>query len=68
MAQEELEISIGPNGEVTIRTIGIKGPRCLKEAQELAQIVGREQSRQLTSEFYEAEQQVRGHVDVRQTW
>ena len=64
MAQEEIEISIDKLGEVTIRTIGIKGPRCLKEAEALAKIIGQEQARELTSEYYEAEQQARGHVDI----
>lgn len=66
MAQEEIEITIGPDGQVTFRTIGFKGPRCLTEAEALARIVGQEQSRQLTSEFYESEQRVDGRVDVRQ--
>ena len=54
MAREELEIEISPSGKVTARTIGIKGPRCLDLADFLARIVGREESRQLTSEYYEA--------------
>lgn len=68
MAQEEIEITIGKNGEVSIQTIGVKGPKCLKIAEALAQIIGQEESRRLTSEYYEAEEQVRGHVDVKQTW
>ena len=32
MANEEFEIEISPTGKVTIRTIGIKGPRCLDYA------------------------------------
>ncbi len=68
MAREELEIEIGPSGKVTARTIGIKGPRCLDLAEMLARIVGREESRQLTSEYYEASEQVQEHVDVKQRW
>jgi hypothetical protein len=68
MAREELEIEIGPSGKVTARTIGIKGPRCLDLAEFLARIVGREESRQLTSEYYEATEQVQEHVDVKQRW
>jgi hypothetical protein len=66
MAQEEIEIEIGPSGKVTARTIGIKGPRCLEVADLLARIVGRQQSRQLTSEYYEAEQPVERRLDVKQ--
>ncbi len=64
MAKEELEIEIGPDGKVVVRTIGIKGSRCLDVAEVVARIVGQEQSRQLTSEYYEAQSDVRQHVDV----
>jgi hypothetical protein len=66
VAQEELEISIDAQGRVTVHTIGIKGKRCLDYAEAFARILGREESRQLTSEYYEAEQVVRSHVDVKQ--
>jgi hypothetical protein len=68
MAREELEIEISPSGKVTARTIGIKGPRCLDLAELLARIVGREESRELTSEYYEAAEQVQEHIDVKQRW
>ncbi len=68
MAREELEIEISPSGKVTARTIGIKGPRCLDLADLLARIVGREESRELTSEYYEAAEQVQEHIDVKQRW
>jgi hypothetical protein len=66
MAQEELEIEISPSGKVTVRTIGIKGPRCLDLAELFAQIIGREESRELTSEYYEAHSHVDQHIEVRQ--
>jgi hypothetical protein len=66
MAQEELEISIDSQGRVTVHTIGIKGARCLDYAEALARILGREESRQLTSEYYEAEQTARTRVDIKQ--
>jgi hypothetical protein len=66
MAQEEFEIEIDPSGKVTVRTIGIKGPRCLDVADFLAQIIGREESRELTSEYYEATGRVERQVDVKQ--
>jgi hypothetical protein len=68
MAREELEIEISPSGKVTARTIGIKGSRCLDLADFLVQIVGKEESRQLTSEYYETSEQVQSHVDVKQRW
>jgi hypothetical protein len=66
MAREEIEIEISPSGKVTARTIGIKGARCLDVAEFLARIVGREESRELTSEYYEATEQVQQHVEVKQ--
>ncbi len=66
MPKEELEIEISPSGKVTMRTIGIKGSRCLDYADLLAQIVGREESRQLTSEYYEAETAARQQTHVKQ--
>jgi hypothetical protein len=66
VAQEELEIEISPEGKVTVRTIGIKGARCLDVAEFVARIVGREESRELTSEYYEQPAEVQRHIDVRQ--
>jgi hypothetical protein len=65
MAQEEFEIEISPTGKVTVRTIGIKGPRCLDYADLFAQILGQEESRELTSEYYEESIEVRQQIDVR---
>jgi Protein of unknown function (DUF2997) len=66
MAREELEIEIDAQGRVTVHTVGFKGKRCLDEAEALARILGREESRQLTNEYYEAEQTTQTHVDVHQ--
>ena len=66
MAQEELEIEISPDGKVTMRTRGIKGPACMDYADLIAQIIGREESRQKTSECYEIPNQTRARIDVKQ--
>ena len=66
MAKEELEIEISPSGKVTARTIGVKGPRCLDLAELLAQIVGREESRTLTNEYYETDQQATNQQQIRE--
>lgn len=68
MAREEFEIEIDCQGKVTIRTIGIKGARCLDAAEALALLIGREESRQLTSEYYESETDLQGHLDIRQQY
>ena len=66
MAQEELEIEIDAAGKVTMRTKGVKGKACLAYADLLAQIVGREESRETTTEIYEATEHVRQNVEVKQ--
>ncbi len=65
MGDEEIEIVIGADGKVVVRTIGIKGSRCLDVAEAIAQIVGREESRRLTEEYYEAGIQVHAQVEQR---
>jgi len=66
MAREEIEIEIGPSGKVTARTIGFKGKKCLDIAKILAEIVGREDSRKLTSEYYETEVHIQQHIEIKQ--
>ncbi|MFN4904741.1 MAG: DUF2997 domain-containing protein [Planctomycetota bacterium] len=65
MSQEEIEIEVDKNGRVTIRTLGIKGKRCLDVAEALAEIIGKEQERTITSEFYESEIQVQNRIEIR---
>ncbi len=67
MSQEELEIEISPSGQVTMRTKDIKGPVCMDYADLLAKIVGREEHREKTSEYYEsAVVEVKRQVNVKQ--
>ena len=65
MSDEEIEIEIGADGKVVVRTIGIKGPRCVEIAEAIALIVGREESRQLTDEYYAAGIQTTAQVEQR---
>jgi hypothetical protein len=64
MGQEELEIEIDAQGKVTVRTKGIKGETCLDYADLFTQLLGREESRQLTQEYYE-QAEVKTHLDQR---
>jgi hypothetical protein len=66
MAQEELEIEIGPDGKVTVTTKGIKGPACMDYADLVARIIGREESREKTAEYYETAVEAVRHVDIKQ--
>jgi len=59
MDAPEFEIEIRPNGEVKVLVKGTSGQRCLSYADMLAEIVGKEKSRQLTSEYYQQDGDVR---------
>lgn len=52
MEHPEFDIRIGKDGTVTVRVTGVSGERCLELSDMLREIIGREQSRELTSEFY----------------
>ena len=66
MAQEEFEITISPDGKVTVKTLGIKGGGCLDYADLFVQILGREESRQLTTEYYDTNADTRQHLQQKQ--
>jgi len=66
MADKELEIEISPTGQVSVKAKGIKGHECTHWADLMAQIVGREESRRMTSEFYETQTQAQQQQAVKQ--
>lgn len=66
MAEREMEIEIGKDGKVTVRTIGVKGPECMDLADLMVQIIGREEERQKTAEYYEVSEEASNRIDVRQ--
>jgi hypothetical protein len=54
MSREEFEIEIRPNGEVSVKTIGIKGVECVEAVKQfVAMLHGKEIESTLTSEYYE---------------
>ena len=55
MESHEILIEIGPDGKVRAEIRGAKGKACLKYAQLLESIIGKETERELTSEYYEPE-------------
>jgi len=59
----ELEIAIGPDGEVRIVTHGLKGQSCVVETQDLETVLGQVTKREKTKEFYMEEQ--RGRTKLR---
>lgn len=49
----EIEVLIGADGTVTIKTHGLRGEACIEETKALEQAVGKVQRREKTSEYYE---------------
>ena len=64
MSGEEIEIEIGTDGRVTVRTKGIKGEACKDYAAAVARIIGRIESTQPTAELYEDPGTVRRVIDI----
>ena len=57
--KKELEITIGPDGEVQVLVKCIKGRSCVEETKFLEEALGNTiESRELTSEYYEQPQGV----------
>ncbi|MFA6135156.1 MAG: DUF2997 domain-containing protein [Phycisphaerae bacterium] len=65
MQQPEFDITIGKDGKLKIHVKGAQGAKCLELADLVRDIVGKEESRQLTSEYYDPGPNVRMNVDVR---
>lgn len=63
MPEREFEITIGPDGGVELHVKGYKGRTCLEAMKVFEQVVGELKSQQLTSEFYEPEEQVRFNLE-----
>lgn len=49
----EIEVLIGADGTVTIKTHGLRGEACVEETKSLEQAVGKVQRREKTGEYYE---------------
>ncbi len=67
MERPEFDITISPGGKVTVHVKGAKGARCMELADLIAEIVGREDERHRTSEYYGQDGKVRidTHVSER---
>ena len=67
MKQHELDIEIRPNGEIEVHIKGVKGPECLKYADFIEQILEKQGTRELTSEYYEPSSGVAVHIPEKTT-
>ena len=61
----QLDVTIGADGVVRIKTHGLKGQACLLETKDLEAAVGRVTNREKTAEFYAADARVKTGVKSR---
>ena len=59
MKQPEYNIEIGSDGKVRVEVKGAQGQLCMDLADLIRDIVGQEESRQKTSEYYSTDGAVR---------
>ena len=62
--KHELNISIGPDGNIEIEVKGAKGDECLAITKDLEEALGVVRSREHTSEYYQQKQTQQEHVTV----
>lgn len=65
MPKPEFDITIDQDGKLHVHVKGAPGPQCLQLADLIRDIIGTEESRKLTSEYYDQGPNVRLNVDVR---
>jgi Protein of unknown function (DUF2997) len=65
MPQREFEITIAADGSVELHVKGYKGRSCLEAMKIFERVVGDLKSQQVTSEFYEPDEQVQLNIDQR---
>ncbi len=63
MQEREFDITIAPDGSVELQVKGIKGKGCLQVAKLFEQIVGEIKSQEVTTEFYEPDEQVQYRIE-----
>ncbi len=64
MASPQFDIKIGRDGKVTVKVHGVSGSKCIELSDMVRDIVGREDSRKLTSEYYGGDGHVRINAEV----
>ena len=65
MPREELEIEIGPDGQVQVHVKGLKGKKCLEYKKVFSELLGPVKETKLTDEYYEEEVQVKTRKEIR---
>jgi hypothetical protein len=64
MSQPQFDITIGKDGSVRVKVSGASGAECIELTDMLRDIIGREESRELTPEYYGPDGSVRFNTEV----
>lgn len=61
---KEIVIDVSAAGEISIETRGFTGKACLQESQFLKDLLGKEQSNQLTPAYYQGKQKTKKYLQL----
>lgn len=64
MKKPKFDITIGKDGKVTVKVHGVSGSKCIELTDMVKEIVGREESRRITDEYYGGGGEVRYDVQA----
>ncbi|MEE8121263.1 MAG: DUF2997 domain-containing protein [Anaerolineales bacterium] len=65
MSLPEFEITISKTGKVKVHVKGVKGQKCIEMADLLKEIVGSEEDRELTADYYAPDVKVKINAQAR---
>lgn len=65
MGNPQFDVTIGKDGKLRVHVKGSRGKECIELADMIRDIIGTEESRELTSEYYNGQGEVRIHVEAR---
>ena len=69
MAEESIEVTIAPDGTVTMHVDGIAGMGCLEETEDLVRMLGGDvETQELTADAYVDEENEAGREQWGQVW
>ena len=66
MERPEFDITISRTGKVKVHVQGVKGQRCIELADLIKEIVGQEEDRQMTGDYYALDGKVRIQNQVKE--
>lgn len=55
MRVQDIEITIGPSGEVSFEIKGVRGSQCIEETRFLEEAIGEVSERERTAAYYQEE-------------